>query len=85
MLSPDKHINPKFSVINISYHILKCLKEHDILQYDELLNLLINDISVKIKNVFQYSLSFLFVVGKIEYLQDLDAFRIIYEDNKNIQ
>ena len=76
MLKPDKHTNPVLSVVNIAGLIIDQIKNNDIVSYDDLLNTLINQTSESVKDVFLYSLSFLFLLGKVEYIPDLDALRL---------
>lgn len=76
MLKPDKHTDPTLSVVNIAGLIIEEIKNSDIYGYDDLLNNLINQTSESVKEVFLYSLSFLYLLEKIEYLPDLDALRL---------
>ncbi len=77
MLLVDKHTDPALSIINISSIIIEIILENGIITYDDLLNLLVSRTSKKAKNVFLYSLSFLYSIKKIEYLQDNDCFRLV--------
>lgn len=76
MLKPDKHTNPVFSVVNIAGLIIEQVKNNDIVSYDDLSNKLVNLTSESVKDVFLYSLSFLYLLDKIEYIPDLDALRL---------
>ena len=76
MLKPDKHTDPTLSVVNIAGLIIEEIKNNEIYGYNDLLNNLINQTSVIVKEVFLYSLFFLYLLGKIEYLPDLDALRL---------
>ncbi len=76
MLKPDKHTNPVLSVVNIAGLIIEQVKNNDIVSYDDLLNKLVNLTSESVKDVFLYSLSFLYLLDKIEYIPDLDALRL---------
>ena len=76
MLKPDKHTDPTLYVVNIAGLIIEEIKNSDIYGYDDLLNNLINQTSESVKEVFLYSLSFLYLLEKIEYLPDLDALRL---------
>lgn len=84
MLKPDKHTNPKLSVINITGLVIENLIENEIMSYDELLNKLISETSENVKDVFVYSLCFLHLLNKIEYLPNLDALRLRYETVQDI-
>lgn len=76
MLKPDKHTNPVLSVINITGLIIEQIKNNEIISYNDLLNNLINQTSESVKDVFLYSLSFLYLLDKVEYISDLDALRL---------
>lgn len=76
MLKPDKHTNPVLSLINIAGLIIEQIRTNEIVGYDELLSNLVNQTSKSVKDVFLYSLSFLYLLDKIEYIPDLDALRL---------
>jgi hypothetical protein len=76
MLKPDKHTNPELSVINISGLIIEQIKNNEIISYDDLLRNLVNQTSESVKDVFLYSLFFLYLLDKVEYIPDLDALRL---------
>jgi len=77
MLKPNKHLDPRFSVIHVGGLILKALKDNGMLTFDELLSILMYKIDVKVKEVYLPSLSFLFLLGKIQYHQKIDSFELI--------
>ena len=76
MLKPDKHTNPVLSVINIAGLIIEQIRNDEIVSYDDLLSNLVNQTSESVKDIFLYSLSFLYLLDKIEYIPDLDALRL---------
>jgi hypothetical protein len=76
MLKPDKHTNPELSVINIAGLIIERIKNNEIISYDDLLRSLVNQTSENVKDVFLYSIFFLYLLDKIEYIPDLDALRL---------
>lgn len=80
MIKPYKHLNLDLSVINIGALILKNLKDSSIMKYDELLNKIINLKGDDSKYIFLQSLMFLFILGKIEYVNNGDS--IVLIDNK---
>ncbi|MFH0733363.1 MAG: ABC-three component system middle component 8 [bacterium] len=84
MLKPTKHTAIQYSVIYISGIILKKLQENGILKYDDLKNLLIQNIGVKAKSRLNSSLTFLFALDKIEYLKELDAISITKQTENEI-
>jgi hypothetical protein len=78
MIRPDKHLDPRFSVIHVGGLILKALKDAGMLTFDELLSVLIDTTNPKVKEVYLHSLSFLFLFGKIQYHQKIDSFELIH-------
>lgn len=77
MIKPYKHLNLDLSVINIGALILKNLKDSSIMKYDELLNKIINLKGDDSKYIFLQSLMFLFILGKIEYVNNGDSIVLI--------
>jgi hypothetical protein len=77
MLKPDKHLDPSFSVINVGGLIIKTLMDTGILTFNELLSILMEKIGEKVKEVYLPSLSFLFLLGKIQYHQKIDSVELI--------
>lgn len=76
MLKPDKHTNPTLSVINIAALIIAETRKNEIIGYTDLLNALIKQTSASVKEVYNYALSFLYLLDKIEYLPELDALQL---------
>lgn len=76
MLIPNKHTNLKKSIINISGNIIEILKENWNITYSELFWILWLKIGKEIKEPFLYSLSFLYSLWKIEYIRELDSFKL---------
>jgi len=77
MLRPDKHTNPKLSIVFVASVIISELNRYEMLTYDELLSSIINKVNQKAKELYLPAMSFLFLLNKIEYLDDLDSLRII--------
>jgi hypothetical protein len=77
MLRPDKHLDPSFSVINVGGLIIKTLKDTGMMKFNELLSILMEKIGEKVKEVYLPSLSFLFLLGKIQYHQKIDSVELI--------
>ena len=75
MIRGHKYLNLDVSVINVSALIIKKLKEDDFLQYEELLSFVVSVLGKNSKEVFIYAINFLFLVGKIQYFPDIDAFQ----------
>ncbi len=76
ILKPSKHTNLHYSVINISANILKTLKEYGIIKYAYLLDILKVKIGNDVNEVFLSSLTFLYIMKKIEYIEELDSIRL---------
>lgn len=76
MITAHKYLNLDLSVINISALIIAKLKQNNLLKYDKLLENLVSIHGEKTSEIFPYSLSFLFLLGKISYIQELDAFQL---------
>ena len=75
MLKPDKHTEIKYSVIYLSAVIMKEIQQNGVIKYDELKNTLIQKIGNKVTENFEQSLSFLYLLGKVNYLQELDSIK----------
>ena len=83
MLTPTKHTNIKYSVIYIAGKILVFLKKENLIKYDDLKELIVKEIGIKAKNNIDFSLTFLFALGKVEYLKEIDVISIISDNNEN--
>jgi hypothetical protein len=75
MIKPDRHTNPDVSIINISALILSELNPYYDISYDDLLKKVIEKIGEKAAENYIYSLNFLFLIGKLEYINQTDSFR----------
>lgn len=75
MIKPDRHTNPKYSILNISTVILSELNVFYAIQYDNLLNKIITVLGDEAKVNFPYALNFLFLLGKLNYEQITDSFK----------
>jgi hypothetical protein len=69
----------KFSVLNVSSLIIKELKKQkdEKLKYHELYLKICNEVDEEINELFLDSLSFLFVLGAIEYKKEKDSVELI--------
>lgn len=77
MIRPHKYMDIEYSVLNVGGIILLILRNRVNITYDELLDDLIMEYGEKSKAVFIPALSFLFLLGKIEYEQDTDILKLI--------
>ncbi|SHE50949.1 hypothetical protein SAMN05444274_101552 [Mariniphaga anaerophila] len=75
MIKPDRHTNPDNSVINISAYILKQLNSFYDISYDKLLKKVTDDLGVSAKENYPYALNFLYLLGKLEYIEETDSFK----------
>jgi len=76
MIRPDKHTNPALSVVQVAGIILTEIKQGEIIPYGDLLTTVDSQTPISIKEVFNYSLSFLYLLDKVEYIEDFDAIRM---------
>ena len=74
MIKPDRHTNPKYSILNISTIILTELNAFYAIKYDNLLNKIIIILGDQAKVNFPYALNFLYLLGKL-------SCKIIKSDN----
>lgn len=79
ILKPSKHTNLRYSIVNISANILKILQENGIMKYHDLLDTLKLSIGADVNEVFTLSLTFLYIMNKIEYIKELDTIRLSNE------
>lgn len=75
MIKGHKYLNLDVSVINVSALIIQKLRKDNFLQYDELLGFVVSVLGKNSKEVFIYALNFLFLVDKIHYSPEIDAFQ----------
>jgi hypothetical protein len=73
MLTPNKHTNIKYSVLYISGIIMREMQRSGIIKYDDLKNVIINQVGKEIGDSFEYSLSFLYLINEISYNQKSDT------------
>lgn len=79
MLIPNKHTNVKYSVIYIAGMLLLFLKDNEIMEYDILKKKTIYELGKLSKENINNALTFLYALGKIEYVQHLDAIKLIHD------
>lgn len=76
MLKLDKHTNLSLSVVNVAGLIIKRLCRNGDTSYNDLLEALKKNTSESVKEVYPYALSFLYLVGRIEYISESDTFKL---------
>ncbi|TYB30727.1 MAG: hypothetical protein FXF47_07710 [Candidatus Mcinerneyibacterium aminivorans] len=79
MIKPHKYMDLEFSVLNVSSLIIKELKQQkdEKLKYHQLYVKVCNELDEEINELFLDSLSFLFILGTIEYKKDKDCVELI--------
>lgn len=77
MLTPTKHTNLDLSVLNIGGMIIKQLCACPILPYNELEEKVTYLMGDSVKPIFMNALSFLFLLGKINYKPQTDAIELL--------
>lgn len=82
MIKPDRHINPDTSVLNIGAFILGRLNSFYDISYDKLMKEVIENIGEGAKENYPYAINFLYLLGKIEYIEASDSFRFRYNAAK---
>jgi len=73
MIAPHKYLDLDLSVLNLGGVILNLLKEEEIVKYSELLNRVVLLRGENAKEVFIPAVSFLYLLGKVEYHSDKDT------------
>lgn len=73
MIAPHKYLDLNLSVLNLGGIVLNIMKEEGAIKYDELLNRLTLLRGENAKEVFIPTLSFLYLLGKLEYQKDIDT------------
>jgi len=77
MIAPHKYLDLNLSILNLGGIILNILKEDEALKWDELLNRVMLLRGGNAKEVFIPTLSFLYILGKIEYQQEIDTIEFV--------
>jgi len=77
MIAPHKYLDINLSVLNLGGVILNIIKEDGAVKYDELLERVILARGNSAKDVFIPTLSFLYILGKIDYKKDIDTIEYI--------
>lgn len=77
MITPNKYLDLNLSVINLGGIILKILNKSGMTKYDDLLGIVIVMKGENAKEMFSPTLSFLFLLGKIQYHKDLDTIELM--------
>lgn len=76
MIKPEKYMDLDNSVLSMSALILKQLKKNSLLKHSEIFNFIIREKGENSRVVFLPALSFLFLLNKIEYHQEIDTLEL---------
>ncbi len=74
MITPTKYMNLDYSLLYVSAMLISEFNKQPIITYDELLQITFNKIGKQAKEITPYALNFLFLLGIIDYHNDLDLF-----------
>ena len=74
MITPNKHTEIKYSVLYVAGLILKEIMKSGVVPYSELKGSIVQLLGKEVGVVFPQSLSFLYLMNKIEYKKDIDSF-----------
>lgn len=77
MIAPNKYLDLNLSILNLGGIILKILQSSGIMRYDDLLDRLVFVQGEYTKEVFSSTLSFLYLLGKIQYNKNLDTIELL--------
>jgi hypothetical protein len=77
MIAPHKYLDLNLSLINLGGVILNILKNEGAVKYNELFEKVIFVRGNSAKDVFIPTLSFLYILGKIEYQREIDSIELI--------
>lgn len=77
ILLPDKYSTPQYTTLYVAGILLKEVQNNSIIQFEALKERLAFLIDEKAVTLFTQALAFLFLLGKIEYVKELDAIKIV--------
>ena len=77
MLRPAKHLNLDTSVLYVSSLLLKWLSRYRLMTYVELYHRLENQLGIDARTVFLPTLSYLFLIKRIDYHEKTDSFEYL--------
>lgn len=77
MIAPHKYLDLNLSLLNLGGLIINILREDGVIKYNELLNKIVLHRGEDAKEVFVPTLSFLYLLGKLEYRKDIDSIEYI--------
>ena len=84
MIQPHKYLDFNNSILVTGARIIAILKQSPKIKYDKLTNELIKGGDDNVRIVFPEALSFLFLLGKVNYIQTTDEVILTNENTANI-
>lgn len=78
MIKPTKYTNIDLSVLGLSTEILKLLLSDNTLKYNQIIGRIIHKKGEDAKQNFLLALSFLYLLGKVEYYPEEDVIRLLH-------
>lgn len=79
MLKPEKYVKLENNIVYLGSIILSILREKSNIKYNELLFQLTSRVNDDVKFSYAETLSFLYLIGRINYNEIKDEINIIYE------
>jgi hypothetical protein len=76
MITPDKYLNLKTSLINVSAIIIQELQKVKVMPVNELEKRVCQILGEEARYSLHYALNFLFLIDKIKYEETLDSFKL---------
>jgi hypothetical protein len=73
MLKPTKHLNPETSTLSVAAYVLKTVQHQRTIPYDQLYYKLHRKYGDQLRETLLPALSFLYLLGTIEYHEKTDA------------
>lgn len=77
MITPDKYMNIDLSTLNVGGCIIKALLRNPMQKYEDLQGSVLLELGDAAKPEFLNALSFLYVLGKINYRSSADVIELI--------
>ncbi len=77
MIVPDRHTEIRYTVLYVAAVMLKAIQANGIIRYEELLDIVCEEVGKPAKPIFPQALCFLFLVGRIEYRPQADTIQLL--------
>ena len=76
MIAATRYLNLNTCVLNVTAHIIELLQTNGAMKFSELLDRVTANLGEGARYEFQQSVSFLFLLGCVEYSEEADAFHL---------